>query len=105
MYFCKLIKFIEVCNLTIIMKLFFLSTIILVSLSGFSQELKTKSKSSIGDNVIYFIKNKPVFKEELVAIKPEEIESVNVVKRDTLVNNIKYTGQIFVILKSPTKKE
>lgn len=87
------------------MKLPFLPVFLLVGLFGYSQELKVKSQSSIGDNVIYFIKNKQVFKKELLAIKPDEIESVNVVKRDTLVNNISYTSQIFVVLKSPTKKE
>lgn len=87
------------------MKLLFLPVFLLVGLFGYSQELKVKTQSSIGNNVIYFIKNKQVFKEELLAIKPEEIESVNVIKRDTLVNNIKYTSQIFVVLKTPIKKE
>lgn len=87
------------------MKLFFMSFFLLVGLFGNSQELKVKTQSSIGNNVVYFIKNKQVLKEELIAIKPDEIESVNVVNRDTLVNNVKYTNQIFVVLKSPTKKE
>lgn len=72
---------------------------------SYSQEIKSKVKSALGDNIAYFIKNKLVPKEELVAIKPDDIVSVNVVKRDTLLDKNKYTSQIFVVLKSPNKYE
>ncbi len=72
---------------------------------SYSQEITTKTKSVLGDNIAYFIKNKLVPKEELVAIKPDEIVSVNVVKRDTLLDKKKYYSQIFVVLKSPNKYE
>lgn len=72
---------------------------------SYSQEIKSNTKSVLGDTPAYFIKNKLVPKEELVVIKPDEIESVNVVKRDTIIDKKKYTGQIFVVLKSPNKYE
>jgi hypothetical protein len=87
------------------MKKSLLLIIFFVGAVSYSQEIKSKTKSSLGDNVAYFIKNKMVPKEELVAIKPDEIESVNVVKRDTLVGNNKYSSQIFIVLKSPNKYE
>jgi hypothetical protein len=74
----------------------------LFSTISYSQEIKSKSTSSIGENNVYFIKNKVVPKDELVKIKPEDIESVNVVKRDTIIDKQRYTGQIFVVLK-PSK--
>lgn len=79
--------------------------VLILGTKSYSQEIKTKTKSALGDNIAYFIKNKLVSKEELVVIKPDEIESVNVVKRDTIVNKKKYTSQIFVVLKSPNKYE
>ena len=65
------------------MKKLLLLIVFITSSISYSQELKSKTKSELGNNIAYFIKNKLVPKEELVAIKPDEIESVNVVKRDT----------------------
>ena len=79
--------------------------VLILGTKSYSQEIKTKTKSALGDNIAYFIKNKLVPKEELVVIKPDEIETVNVVKRDTIVDKKKYTSQIFVVLKSPNKYE
>ncbi|MFM1753136.1 MAG: hypothetical protein RLZZ236_75 [Bacteroidota bacterium] len=86
-------------------KKLFVVIILILGTRSYSQETKSKTKSALGDNIAYFIKNKLVPKEELVAIKPDEIESVNVVKRDTIVDKKKYTSQIFVVLKSPNKYE
>jgi hypothetical protein len=85
-------------------KLLLVITLFVVTLS-YSQEIKSNTKSALGDNVAYFIKTKLVPKEELVTIKPDQIESVNVIKRDTLIDKKKYTSQIFVVLKSPNKFE
>ncbi len=79
--------------------------VLILGTKSYSQEIKTKTKSELGNDIAYFIKNKLVPKEELVVIKPDEIESVNVVKRDTIVDKKKYTSQIFVVLKSPNKYE
>lgn len=86
-------------------KKLFVVIILILGTRSYSQETKSKTKSALGDNIAYFIKNKLVPKEELVATKPDEIESVNVVKRDTIVDKKKYTSQIFVVLKSPNKYE
>lgn len=87
------------------MKKLLVVIILILGTKSYSQEIKTKTKSALGDDIAYFIKNKLVPKEELVVIKPNEIESVNVVKRDTIVDKKKYTSQIFVVLKSPNKYE
>lgn len=87
------------------MKKLLVVIVLILGTKSYSQEIKNKTKSALGDNIVYFIKNKLVPKEELVAIKPDEIESVNVVKRDTIVDKKKYTSQIFVVLKSPNKYE
>jgi hypothetical protein len=87
------------------MKKLLVVIVLILGTKSYSQEIKNKTKSALGDNIAYFIKNKLVPKEELVAIKPDEIESVNVVKRDTIVDKKKYTSQIFVVLKSPNKYE
>lgn len=71
----------------------------------YSQNIKTKTQPEITGTVAYFIENKLMEKDQLVLIKPEEIESVNSIKRDTIVDGQKYAGQIFVVLKSPLKKE
>lgn len=71
----------------------------------YSQNIKTQAQPTILGDIAYFIKNKLVSKEELVVIKPEEIESVNVVKRDTVIEKRRYSGQIFVVLKTPIKSE
>ena len=85
-------------------KLLIVITLFVLKIS-YSQEMKSKTKSVLGDNIAYFIKTKLVPKEELVVIKPDEIESVNVIKKDTIIDEKKYTSQIFVILKSPNKFE
>lgn len=85
-------------KLLLVISLFF-------GIMSYSQEIKTNTKSALGDNIAYFIKKKLVPKEELVTIKPDEIVSVNVVKRDTLLDKKKYSSQIFVVLKSPNKYE
>lgn len=87
------------------MKKLLVVIVLILGTKSYSQEIKKKTKSALGDNIAYFIKNKLVPKEELVAIKPDEIQSVNVVKRDTIVDKKKYTSQIFVVLKSPNKYE
>lgn len=87
------------------MKKLLVVIVLILGTKSYSQEIKNKTKSALGDNIAYFIKNKLVPKEELVAIKPDEIASVNVVKRDTIVDKKKYTSQIFVVLKSPNKYE
>lgn len=84
------------------MKKIFLIGFFLTGISFYGQEIKTKTTSALGDNIAYFIKNKLATKEELIVIQPDEIESVNVVKRDTVIDKKRYASQIFVQLK-PTR--
>jgi len=71
----------------------------------YSQNIKTKTQPEISGAIAYFIENRLMAKEQLLIIKPEEIESVNSIRRDTIVRGEKYVGQIFVVLKLPLKKE
>jgi hypothetical protein len=72
-----------------------------IGIVSYSQEINSKTKSSLGEDIAYFIKNKLVPKEYLVTIKPDEIASLNVIKRDTIIDKRRYSGQIFVVLKAP----
>jgi hypothetical protein len=86
-------------------KITFIVLLIFMSVNVYSQNLKTKTQPEITGNIAYFIENKLFPNEKLGAITPNEIESINSIKKDTIINGQKYTGQIFVVLKSPLKKE
>jgi hypothetical protein len=58
------------------MKKLLVVIVLILGTKSYSQEIKNKTKSALGDNIAYFIKNKLVPKEELVAIKPDEIQSM-----------------------------
>ena len=72
---------------------------------SYGQEIKANSKPALVGNSAYFIKNKLVPIDELKVIKYTDIESTSIVKRDTIIDNQKYTSQIFVVLKQTAKKE
>lgn len=72
---------------------------LLLGAIGYSQEIKTKTESAISGNIAYFLNTKLTPGSELKAIKPEEIDSVRTVRRDTLIGTEKYSAQIFVVLK------
>jgi hypothetical protein len=71
----------------------------------YGQEMATKTQSALQGNIAYFIGNKLVPLDQLKIIKHDDIESSKIVKRDTIINNEKYTSQIFVLLKQTAKKE
>lgn len=54
-------------------------------------------ESSLPSNSIYFVNNKAISREELKEITKDAIVSINVIKKDTVVNGVKFDSQIFVI--------
>jgi hypothetical protein len=73
---------------------------IISSLSCYSQNTTSeKKKDSIPEDVAVFIDTQLSNSETLKSLNPNDIESINVVKRDTVVNSRKYKGQIFIKMK------
>lgn len=70
-------------------------------------EYLTKKKNQDNVQIAYFVNN--TFAEDLSAVSPNEIESIQVVKRDTTVNGHFYPNRIMISLKKgyalhPVKK-
>lgn len=65
---------------------------------SYGQEVKTTTTSVVKGESAFFIKGKFVPKVALEKIKREQIKSVNVIQRDTIINEKKYAAQIFVVL-------
>jgi len=82
------------------MKKLIFSIAIISSLSSYSQSTSTeKKKENIPEDVAVFIDAQLTNSEVLKSIQPNDIESMNVIKKDTVVNSRKYKGQIFIKMK------
>ncbi|MFM1753385.1 MAG: hypothetical protein RLZZ236_324 [Bacteroidota bacterium] len=82
------------------MKKLIFSFAIISSLSSYSQSTSTENKKeSIPEDVAVFIDAQLANSEVLKSIQPNDIESMNIVKKDTVVNSRKYKGQIFIKMK------
>jgi hypothetical protein len=81
------------------MKKLIFSIAIISSLSSYSQSTTDKKKESIPEDVAVFIDAQLSNSEVLKSIQPNDIESMNIVKKDTVVNSRKYKGQIFIKMK------
>ena len=81
------------------MKKLIFSIAIISSLSSYSQSTTDKKKDSLPEDVAVFIDAQLTNSEVLKSIQPNDIESMNIVKKDTVVNSRKYKGQIFIKLK------
>ena len=81
------------------MKKLIFSIAIISSLSSYSQSTTDKKKESIPEDVAVFIDAQLTNSEVLKSIQPNDIESMNIVKKDTFVNSRKYKGQIFIKMK------
>ena len=55
---------------------------------------------SKSEDAAIFLDLKAVSKKTVEYIDPNEIESVNVIKNDTLIDNVLYQGQLFISLKN-----
>jgi hypothetical protein len=81
------------------MKKLIFSIAIISSLSSYSQSTTDKKKESLPEDVAVFIDAQLTNSEVLKSIQPNDIESMNVIKKDTVVNSRKYRGQIFIKMK------
>jgi hypothetical protein len=80
-------------------KMFLISSILFSSSFVFAQEIKYDQKSAVVGEAAYIVNGRFRDAKELLKIPQDSILSVNVVKRDTVINSKKYASQIFVILK------
>ena len=81
------------------MKKLIFSIAIISSLSSYSQSTTDKKKDSLPEDVAVFIDAQLTNSEVLKSIQPNDIESMNVIKRDTVLDSKKYKGQIFIKMK------
>jgi hypothetical protein len=81
------------------MKKLIFSIAIISSLSSYSQSTTDKKKESLPEDVAVFIDAQLSNSEVLKSIQPNDIESMNIVKKDTVINSRKYKGQIFIKMK------
>jgi hypothetical protein len=81
------------------MKKLIFSIAIISSLSSYSQNTPDKKKDSLPEDVAVFIDNHLSNSEVLQSLNPNDIESMNVIKRDTVLDSKKYKGQIFIKMK------
>lgn len=80
--------------------LFFLLILLFASSSiSLAQTASSSATSSVSDSTLYIVDGKVLQGEALKKIPYEKIASVNVVKKDTLVNGVRYKDRIYVLLK------
>jgi hypothetical protein len=82
------------------MKKLILSIAIIFSLSSYGQtKTAEKTKEIIPQDIAVFVDTQLTNSEVLKSLQPNDIESMNVVKRDTIIDSKKYKGQIFIKMK------
>jgi hypothetical protein len=83
------------------MKTLFSVLILLLATSsiGMAQAVSSSASSSVSDSTLYVVDGKVLAGIALQQIPLEKIASVNVVKKDTLVNGVRYRDRIYVLLK------
>jgi hypothetical protein len=84
-----------------LMKTIFSLLILLFAASsiGFAQAASSSATSSVSDSTLYVVDGKVLAGAALQQIPFAKIASVNVVKKDTLVNGVRYKDRIYVLLK------
>lgn len=83
----------------------FLCFFLLSIASGFGQSLSSSASSALPDSVLYLVDGKAVWGSTLKTIPFGKIASVEVVKKDTLVNGYLYRERVYVRLKNEEKLE
>jgi len=82
------------------MKKLILSIAIVFSVSTYSQtNTVEKTKEAIPQDVAVFVDTQLTNSEVLKSLQSNDIESMNIVKRDTIIDSKKYKGQIFIKMK------
>jgi len=71
-----------------------------------NQDLKIDNyqESKFSKSTIYFVNNKVISNDSLKAIPKNEILSIDIIERDTVIDSIKFETQILVKLKNSTSK-
>ncbi len=82
------------------MRKLILSIAIVFSLSSFGQtNTAEKTKETLPEDIAVFVDSNFTKSEVIKSLQPNDIESMNVVKRDTIIDSKKYKSQIFIKLK------
>ena len=84
------------------MKFLFSSILLFLITAGLTQAqtVSSTSSSSVSDSTLYVVDGKILAGEALKQIPYTKIASVDVVKKDTLVNGTLYRARIYVRLKN-----
>ncbi len=85
-------------NLVSLLFFFFLTTA-----TSFAQGLSSTATSTLPDSTLYVVDGKAMWGSALKAIPHTKIASVEVVKKDTLVNGYLYRERVYVRLKNEEK--
>jgi polysaccharide deacetylase 2 family uncharacterized protein YibQ len=70
-----------------------------------AQEVKITQNSSVQGKAAYIIDGKYIKDSDIPKITADQIESVNVIKRDTIIDKIRFDSQIIIKLKKVFPKE
>lgn len=82
------------------MKKIIVSILIVFSVSLYGQtNTSEKTKEIAPEDIAVFVDSNFTKSEIVKSINPNDIESINVVKRDTIIDSRKYKGQIFIKMK------
>ena len=82
------------------MRKLILSIAIVFSLCSCGQtNTAEKTKETLPEDIAVFIDSNLAKSEVVKSLNPNDIESMNVVKRDTIIDSKKHKGQIFIKLK------
>jgi hypothetical protein len=87
------------------MKILFAFFLFQISLFGMAQTVSSTSSSAVSDSTLYVVDGKILAGEALRQIPYEKISSVEVVKKDTVVNGKIYRDRIYVRLKKEENLE
>ncbi len=71
--------------------------------TSFAQGLSSTATSTLPDSTLYVVDGKAMWGSALKAIPHTKIASVEVVKKDTLVNGYLYRERVYVRLKNEEK--
>lgn len=63
-----------------------------------TNSFEKKQKSNVSGRVVYFVNDKVINNKRLEVIPRDSIQSINIIKRDTIVHDEVFNTQIFVTL-------
>jgi hypothetical protein len=81
----------------------FIFFFLVTTASSFAQGLSSTATSTLPDSTLYVVDGKAMWGSALKAVPHTKIASVEVVKKDTLVNGYLYRERVYVRLKNEEK--